>query len=74
MRCGFSHPPPPPLTPPRPCRIKLHVVRVGSDLRLHAATVAKHVNANTAIIVASAPGFPHGLVDHVQVRGQQRGQ
>ncbi|GLC37254.1 hypothetical protein PLESTB_001143300 [Pleodorina starrii] len=47
-------------------KIKLHVVPVGRDFRLSAATVRRHMNPNTAILVASAPGFPHGLMDDVQ--------
>eukprot|EP00198_Chlamydomonas_reinhardtii_P008126 XP_001697463.1 predicted protein [Chlamydomonas reinhardtii] len=46
--------------------IKLHVVPVGSDFRLRAADVRPRLNANTVLLVASAPGFPHGLVDDVQ--------
>lgn len=49
-------------------KIKLHVVPVGRDFRLSAATVRRYLNRNTAILVASAPGFPHGLVDDVEVR------
>jgi hypothetical protein len=48
-------------------RIKLHVVPVGPNYRLSAATVRRYMNGNTAILVASAPGFPHGLVDDVEV-------
>lgn len=39
---------------------------MGSDYRLSAATVKKHMTRNTAIVVASAPGFPHGVVDHIK--------
>jgi hypothetical protein len=27
--------------------------------------VARHINHNTVLVVASAPGFPHGVVDDV---------
>ncbi|GIL71395.1 hypothetical protein Vretimale_2730 [Volvox reticuliferus] len=47
-------------------RIKLHVVPVGCDFRLSVANVRRYMNRNTAILVASAPGFPHGLVDDVK--------
>ncbi|GLI59245.1 hypothetical protein VaNZ11_001091, partial [Volvox africanus] len=47
-------------------RIKLHVVPVGRDFRLSVANVRRYINRNTAILVASAPGFPHGLVDDVK--------
>mmetsp|Transcript_26506 Transcript_26506/g.78723 ORF Transcript_26506/g.78723 Transcript_26506/m.78723 type:complete len:609 (-) Transcript_26506:649-2475(-) len=46
-------------------RIKAVVVKVDKDFRMTAAAVRARVNANTAIIVASAPGFPHGVMDHV---------
>jgi sphinganine-1-phosphate aldolase len=39
---------------------------VGKDLRLSAAAVRRHMTGNTAIVVASAPGFPHGVVDHIE--------
>ncbi|GAX84109.1 hypothetical protein CEUSTIGMA_g11532.t1 [Chlamydomonas eustigma] len=47
-------------------KIKAVVVKVGSDYRLSARQVKRHVTSNTAIVVASAPGFPHGLVDDIQ--------
>ncbi|KAG2440214.1 hypothetical protein HXX76_004326 [Chlamydomonas incerta] len=46
--------------------IKLHVVPVGPDFRLRAVDVRPRMNANTVLLVASAPGFPHGLVDDVK--------
>lgn len=47
-------------------KIKLIVVPVGPDLRLSAATVKRYMTRNTAIIVASAPGFPHGVIDDIE--------
>ncbi|KXZ51445.1 hypothetical protein GPECTOR_12g408 [Gonium pectorale] len=47
-------------------KIKLHVVPVGRDFRLHASSVRRRLNRNTVLVVASAPGFPHGLVDDVK--------
>ncbi|KAG2490349.1 hypothetical protein HYH03_011151 [Edaphochlamys debaryana] len=47
-------------------RIKLHVVPVGADFRLSPAAVRRRMGPNTVLVVASAPGFPHGLVDDVQ--------
>lgn len=44
---------------------KLVRVPVGPDYRLCARTVSRHMTRNTAVVVASAPGFPHGVVDHV---------
>ena len=55
--------PPPISIPPQACdyfNIKAVVVSVGSDYRLSAATVCRHITANTAIIVASAPGEGEG--------------
>ena len=34
--------------------------------RLIASQVKRRINGNTAIIVASAPGFPHGIIDDVE--------
>ncbi len=42
------------------------MVPVGADQRLHPRALAARVTANTVLLVASAPGFPHGLVDDVQ--------
>jgi len=33
--------------------------------RLHGSTVRRYINSNTVLVVASAPGFPHGIVDDV---------
>lgn len=33
--------------------------------RLHSSTVASYITTNTVLVVASAPGFPHGIVDDV---------
>ena len=32
------------------------IVDVGPDYRLSAATVCRHMTANTAVVIASAPG------------------
>lgn len=34
--------------------------------RLHGSSVARHITRNTILVVASAPGFPHGVVDDVK--------
>jgi sphinganine-1-phosphate aldolase len=46
---------------------KLRAVRVpvGADGRLSARTVVSALSPNTVLVVASCPGFPHGLMDHV---------
>ncbi len=58
---------------PRPCpcpaeyfRIRLIRLPVGPDYRLSAAAVRRVLTPSTVLVVASAPGFPHGLVDHVE--------
>lgn len=47
-------------------RIRLVRVPVGRDYRLSGAAVARAIGRNTVLVVASAPGFPHGVVDHVE--------
>lgn len=47
-------------------KIRLVRVPVGDDYRLSAKAVAKAVGRNTILVVASAPGFPHGVMDHVE--------
>lgn len=36
-----------------------------SCCRLHGSSVARYITNNTVVVVASAPGFPHGVVDDV---------
>ncbi len=40
-------------------------VPVGKDYRLAAKDVRCHINSNTVLIVASSPGYPHGVMDNV---------
>lgn len=47
-------------------KVRLVRVAVGPDWRLAGAAVAAAVGRNTVLVVASAPGFPHGVVDHVE--------
>ena len=47
-------------------KIKLVMVPVGADYRLSGKAVRKAITRNTILVVASAPGFPHGVVDHIQ--------
>lgn len=43
------------------------VVRVDREtLRLRASDVARAVTRNTVVVVASAPGYPHGVMDDVE--------
>lgn len=46
-------------------KIRLVMVPVGPDYRLSGKAVRKAVTRNTILVIASAPGFPHGVVDHV---------
>ena len=47
---------------------KIRIIRlpVGPDYRLSGKAVAKAVGRNTVLVVASSPGFPHGVMDHVE--------
>jgi sphinganine-1-phosphate aldolase len=40
-------------------------LRVSRDYRLSGEAVARAITRNTVLVVASAPGFPHGVMDHV---------
>ena len=47
--------------------IRLIRVPVNSkDYRLYAKQVSRYINKNTILVVASAPGFPHGVIDDVE--------
>lgn len=45
--------------------IKLRMAPLAADQRLHPSAVAKLLSPNTIMVVASAPSFPHGLIDDV---------
>lgn len=45
--------------------IRLVRVPVGKDFCLSGAAVRGALSRNTVVVVASAPGFPHGVVDHI---------
>lgn len=47
-------------------KIRLVRLPVGRDYRLSASAVRRAITPNTVLVVASAPGFPHGVVDHVE--------
>ena len=53
-------------------KIKLVMVAVGADYRLSGKAVRKAVTRNTILVIASAPGFPHGVVDHIEDIAQVR--
>ncbi len=37
-----------------------------NDFRVSASAVAKVITRNTVLVVASAPCFPHGVIDDVE--------
>ncbi|KAL6777620.1 hypothetical protein ACKKBG_A14975 [Auxenochlorella protothecoides x Auxenochlorella symbiontica] len=45
--------------------IRLIRLPVGKDYRLGGRAVRRAISRNTVLVVASAPGFPHGVMDHV---------
>eukprot|EP00891_Asterochloris_glomerata_P007131 jgi/Astpho2/7131/Aster-08310 len=47
-------------------KIRLVKIPVGKDFRLSGKAVKRAITSNTILVVASSPGFPHGVVDHVQ--------
>lgn len=44
-------------------------VPVGQDLRMDVEAVRKKINRNTILIVASAPDYPHGMIDPIEQLG-----
>jgi sphinganine-1-phosphate aldolase len=40
-------------------------IPVADDLRLHGDQVAAHIDGNTALVVASAPCYPYGVIDPI---------
>lgn len=55
-------------------KIKLVMVSVGADYRLSGKAVRKAITRNTILVIASAPGFPHGVVDHIEDIAQVSGK
>ena len=45
----------------RPVRLK-----VGRDYKSDVRAYEKAINSNTVVLVASAPSYPHGVIDHVE--------
>ena len=45
--------------------LKTHTVPVRADYRADVPAMAAHVNANTALVVGSAPQYPQGVVDAI---------
>jgi glutamate/tyrosine decarboxylase-like PLP-dependent enzyme len=50
--------------------VKMVHVPVGKDLRMDCAAVARKINRNTVLIVASAPDYPHGMIDPIGELGE----
>jgi glutamate/tyrosine decarboxylase-like PLP-dependent enzyme len=46
--------------------MRIRRVPVGADYRADVAAMAAAVNEHTVVVVGSAPGFPHGLIDPIQ--------
>ncbi|KFK44675.1 hypothetical protein AALP_AA1G288900 [Arabis alpina] len=50
--------------------IKLWRVPVDKDFRADVRATRRYINRNTIMIVGSAPGFPHGIIDPIEELGQ----
>ncbi|CAA7396262.1 unnamed protein product [Spirodela intermedia] len=50
-------------------RIKIWRVRVNKDFQADVKEIRRYVNKNTFLIVGSAPGFPHGVIDPIEELG-----
>ncbi|KAL3818707.1 hypothetical protein ACJIZ3_004612 [Penstemon smallii] len=50
--------------------IKLWRVPVSLDFRADVKAIRRHINKNTILIVGSAPGFPHGIIDPIEELGE----
>ncbi|KAJ4710798.1 Glutamate decarboxylase/sphingosine phosphate lyase [Melia azedarach] len=50
--------------------IKLWRVPVNKEFCADVKAIRKRINRNTIMIVASAPGFPHGIIDPIEELGE----
>lgn len=50
--------------------IKLWRVPVNKELLADVKAVRRYINGNTILIVGSAPGFPHGIIDPIEDLGK----
>eukprot|EP00897_Mesotaenium_endlicherianum_P009900 jgi/Mesen1/8939/ME000552S08445 len=50
--------------------IRLRRAPVGPDFRASVRHVSSLINSNTIMIVGSAPGFPHGVIDPIEELGR----
>ncbi|MBZ4415795.1 aminotransferase class V-fold PLP-dependent enzyme [Myxococcus sp. RHSTA-1-4] len=46
--------------------VKMVRVPVGPDYRADVAATRKAINRNTIVLIGSAPGFPHGVIDPIE--------
>uniref|UniRef100_A0A2P2JDC5 Sphingosine-1-phosphate lyase n=2 Tax=Rhizophora mucronata TaxID=61149 RepID=A0A2P2JDC5_RHIMU len=49
--------------------IKLWRVPVNKEFQADVKAIRQHMNRNTILIVGSAPGFPHGIIDPIEELG-----
>jgi sphinganine-1-phosphate aldolase len=47
-------------------KIKLWRVPVNEDFQADVKAIQRYLNKNTVMIVGSAPGFPHGIIDPIE--------
>jgi sphinganine-1-phosphate aldolase len=50
-------------------KVKLIRAPLRSDLRVDVEAVKKMINKNTIMIVASAPSYPHGVIEPIEELG-----
>ncbi|GMH03566.1 hypothetical protein Nepgr_005405 [Nepenthes gracilis] len=50
--------------------IKLKRVPVNCEFRADVKTIRRCINRNTVLIVGSAPGFPHGIIEPIEELGE----
>ncbi|KAM7468783.1 hypothetical protein LguiB_016345 [Lonicera macranthoides] len=50
--------------------IKLWRVPVNNEFQADAKAIKRLINKNTILIVGSAPGFPHGIIDPIEELGE----
>ncbi|XP_022733549.1 sphingosine-1-phosphate lyase-like isoform X2 [Durio zibethinus] len=50
--------------------IKLRRVPVNKEFQADVKAIRQHINRNTILIVGSAPGYPHGIIDPIEELGK----
>ncbi|XP_057949619.1 sphingosine-1-phosphate lyase [Malania oleifera] len=50
--------------------IKLWRVPVNKEFQADVRAIRRYINKNTILIVGSAPGFPHGIIDPIEELGE----